>query len=150
MGESTFAVGTEQRVAQTITAGENGRLLGVFLDVGCLTGRLRIEIRDVVGDLPGDMMLARSTFRAEEVTPEVDGVFQYFRTNGPKLVLGDRFSIVLSNPGGLCVISQGPEGNPYPGGNGFRGGPMDPPEWTPADLFGRLDFPFMTVVHKQR
>jgi hypothetical protein len=139
---------SDQRLAQTVTVGIDGRLIGVMLPVGCDSGRLVVEIRDVVGGEPGPTVLARRQVRADRVA-DVGAAFQFIRvfSGGVTFSAGDQFAIVLDNPSGSCGIFRGPVGDSYPGGEGFFEALPNPPGWVPfSDTETRLDLPFMTVV----
>jgi SAM-dependent methyltransferase len=119
-----------------------------MLPIGCSSGRLVLEIRDVVGGEPGPNVLARGRIRAERV-PDLGATFQFFRIGGGGLFLmaGDQIALVLDNPTGLCAIFRGPEGDSYSAGEGFFEALPNPPGWVPfSETETRLDLPFMTVV----
>ena len=139
---------SDQRLAQTVTAGVDGRLVGVMLPIACASGRLIVEIRDVVGGEPGPNVLSRRGFRAERI-PDLGATFQFFRARGGglRLMAGDQFAIVLDNPTGGCGIFRGPVGDSYSAGEGFFEALPNPPGWVPfSETDTRLDLPFMTVV----
>ena len=139
---------SDQRLAQTITVGVDGRLSGLMLPIGCSSGRLILEIRDVVGGEPGPNVLARRRIRAERV-PDLGATFQFFRIGGGGLffMAGDQIALVLDNPTGSCGIFRGPVGDPYSAGEGFFEALPNPPGWVPfSETETRLDLPFMTVV----
>jgi hypothetical protein len=139
---------SDQRLAQTVTVGVSGRLIGIMLPVACESGRLVIEIRDVVGGEPGDNILSRRRIRAERI-PDLGATFQLFRVRGGGLHLmaGDQFAIVLDNRSGGCGIFRGPVGDSYSGGQGLFEALPNPPGWVPfSETEDRLDLPFMTLV----
>jgi hypothetical protein len=141
---------SQEKLAQTVTVGRDGRLRGVFLPIGCDSGRLVVEIRNVESSgAPGSVLLARRAFPAEQVTG-FGPVFRYFRLGDDHdllFVAGSRFAIVLRNPTGTCGILRGPVGDTYTGGSGFFGALPNPPGWVPFfPTETRLDLPFMTVM----
>jgi len=139
---------SNQRLAQTMIAGIDGRLTGIMLPIACESGRLIVEIRDVVAGEPGPNVLSRRRFRAERI-PDLGATFQFFRVRGGGLYLmaGDQFAIVLDNRAGSCGIFRGPVGDPYSAGEGFFEALPNPPGWVPfSETETRLDLPFMTVV----
>lgn len=132
----THAIGgaSEQQLAQTFTIVRDGTLAGVFLPVGCGSGQLEIEIRNVEGDEPGTTVLGSQHFSAESIVTDVT-VFKLFRLPGLPVSAGDRLAMVLRNPTGSCGMASGPEGDPYPGGEAFFDARPNPPGW--LRLFGR-------------
>jgi len=144
-----LAVGGEsdQRLAQTVTVGVSGRLVGVMLPIACESGRLVMEIRDVVGGEPGTNVLARTRIPAGRV-PNLGPTFQNVPVRGAvSFTAGDEFAVVLDNPTGGCGIFRGPVGDSYAGGQGFFEALPNPPGWVPfSETESRLDLPFMTVV----
>lgn len=149
-GTSTLAIGgpSQQKLAQTVTVGRAGRLRGVFLPVGCQSGKLIVEIRNVETDLPGSVLLGRHGFPAEDVTA-IGGLFRYFRLRDTDLsfVAGDRFAIVLRNPTGACASFPGQPGDTYTGGGGFFDFLGRIGGWGPLSTFPTApDLPFITVM----
>ena len=138
---------SQQKLAQTVTVAHAGRLRGVFLPIGCDSGRLLVEIRNVnPSGEPGSLVLARQRFPAEDVAV-IGPVFRYFKFEDSDLsfMAGNHFAIVLRNPTGSCGIFRGPAGNSYTGGAGFFDALPNAPGWLP--LSGPdLDLPFMTVM----
>jgi hypothetical protein len=147
-GELFIGGESDQKLAQTVTVGQDGRLVGLFLPIGCASGRLVIELRNVVGGQPGEEVFARRRFRAENV-PSVGPVFHLFELHGALLFAeGDRFAIVLDNPKGFCSVHRGPVGDSYAGGEGFFDARPNPSGWVPFSEFqaAREDLPFMTEM----
>jgi hypothetical protein len=144
-----LAIGGEsdQRLAQTVTAGIDGRLTALMLPIACESGRLVVEIRDVIGGEPGPTVLSRGTFPATRI-PNLGPTFQMVPIRGSvNLTAGDQFAIVLDNPSGSCGIFRGPVGDSYPGGQGLFEALPNPPGWIPfSETEDRLDLPFITVV----
>ncbi len=139
---------SDQRLAQTVTVGIDGQLVGVMLPIVCASGRLIVEIRDVVGGEPGPNVLSRRRFPAQRI-PDLGATFQFFqvRGGGLRLMAGDQFAIVLDNPTGQCGIFRGPVGDSYTAGEGFFEALPNPPGWVPfSETETRLDLPFMTMV----
>ncbi|MBE9548773.1 MAG: hypothetical protein IMF09_05140 [Proteobacteria bacterium] len=138
---------SEQILAQTVTAGLDGILQGVFLPVACQSGKLVIEIVALNGDEPGNVVLRRKQIPASRVA-NIGPLFQYFKMGGHlTLATGDRFAIVLSNPLGSCGIFRSPEGDFYTGGEGFFDARPNAPGWVPfSETETRLDLPFSVLV----
>jgi hypothetical protein len=149
-GVITLAIGgsSQQKLAQTVTVGRAGRLRGVFLPIGCQTGKLVVEIWNVEADLPGSVLLGRHGFPAEDVTA-IGGLFRFFKLQDTDLsfAAGDRFAIVLRNPTGACASFPGPAGDSYTGGEGFFDFTGRVGGWGPLSTFPTgHDLPFMTVL----
>lgn len=143
---------SQEKLAQTVTVGHDGRLRGVFLPIGCDSGRLIVEIRNVEPNgSPGIVLIARHAFPAEQVTA-IGPLFRYFKfgdddDNDLTFLAGSRLAIVLRNPTGTCGIFRGPVGDTYTGGSGFFDALPNPPGWVPfSSTETRLDLPFMTVM----
>jgi hypothetical protein len=147
----TLAIGggsaSQQMLAQTVTAALDGEMAALFLPVACSSGRLVVEIRDVVGGLPGSTVLHRRRLAAAAL-PDVGLRFRRIAVS-PRLPVaaGDRFAIVLSNPTGACAIASSAGTDSYAGGEGFFDARPNPPGWLP--LSGPdLDLAFMQVVRR--
>lgn len=141
---------SEQQLAQTVTVARDGHLRGVFLPIGCESGRLAIEVRNVdLTGAPGAVVLARHMFDSEDVTP-IGPIFRYFKLGNDSdlsFTAGARFAIVLRNPTGSCGIFRGPALDSYTRGAGFFDARPNPPGWIPfSETETRLDLPFMTVM----
>lgn len=139
---------SQEKLAQTVTVGLDGRLRGVYLPIGCDSGRLIVEIRNVdPSGTPGSVLLARSAFPAEEIAA-IGPLFRFFPIEDDRdlsFASGNRFAIVLRNPTGTCGIFRGPIGDSYTGGAGFFEALPNPPGWIPFSATEtRLDLPFMT------
>jgi hypothetical protein len=146
-GTLAIGGGSEQRLAQTFTVELAGRLAGAFLPVVCASGRLVIEIRDVVAGLPGDSVLARRAVSATHVA-SLGFHFQLFPLGGGVAVApGDRLALVLANPTGSCGLARGPAGDSYPGGEAFFEALPNQPGWIPFSATADdHDLPFLAVV----
>ncbi len=147
VGGMAVGGGSDQRLAQTVTVGVSGRLVGVMLPIACESGRLVMEIRDVVGGEPGPTVFARTRIPAVRI-PDLGPTFQQVPVRGAvNFSVGDEFAVVLDNPTGGCGIFRGPVGDSYAGGQGFFEALPNPPGWVPfSETESRLDLPFMTVV----
>jgi hypothetical protein len=150
---------SQEKLSQTVTVGHSGHLRGVFLPIGCDSGRLIVEIRSVEpSGAPGIVLIARRAFPAEQVTV-IGPLFRYFKFEDDDdrdrdhdrdltFLAGSRFAIVLRNPTGTCGIFRGPVGDTYTGGSGFFDALPNPPGWVPfSPTETRLDLPFMTVMN---
>jgi len=149
----TWAVGGagHQWVAQTLTVGIDGHLAEVRVPIGCGSGRVVAEIRDVDPGtgLPGTTVLVRRSYRADFFPTVVTATFEPLRLGGRAAVAaGDRVAIVIGNPTGSCGILQGPAGDPYGGGTGFTSDDLDPGVWVPfsTGVGATDDLPFQSFV----
>ena len=151
---STLAIGggTEQVVSQTVTAGRSGRLRELRVPLACTDGILVVEIRDVnAAGQPGTMVLTSKRFAASAlpgpVTNDYRDLFMLDASPRLRLAAGQRFAISFANPTGSCGVWPGPEGDPYPAGQGWAD-PNDTPI-VPISLgTGRDDIPFVTVLQR--
>jgi len=146
---STNAIGgsSEQKLAQTITVGQNGVLKGVYLPVSCESGKLIIEIRDVISGIPGNTILAKRKISATRFSHVVSS-FRYFSfKENLTLIAGEQISIVLRNPTGSCGLAKAETGDTYSEGDGFFDSRPNAPGWIPFfSSNAALDLPFMTVI----
>jgi hypothetical protein len=145
----TLAIGgaSGQRLAQTFSAELSGRLTGVFLPLRCDSGHLVLEIREMEGDLPGDVSVVSQVVPAAQVR-RLDFHFQLFDLGGGVAVApGTRLALVLSNPDGVCGIARGPVGDGYADGAGYFEASPNEPGWIPlATTETRHDHPFLVAV----
>jgi hypothetical protein len=143
-GVYTIGGASEQKLAQTVTVGIAGDLSGLLLPLHCPSGRLTIEIRNVVGGSPGTALLRRRRFDAEDL-PFVGYRFRLLGMGkGLSFAEGDRFAIVLLNTTGGCSMARGPVNDAYAGGSAFFDARPNPPGWLP--ITDRPDLPFMTLM----
>jgi hypothetical protein len=135
-----------QKLAQTLTVEMAGDLAGAFLPVACGTGRLIVEVRDVVSDQPGPTVLAQRT--VDSTAFDTGGRFTFVRLGPLALVAGQRIAITLANNKGICVSRQSTAASNYPGGQAFFVD-ADPnfPRWVPfSEFVGPDDLPFQLVL----
>ena len=152
VGGLAIGGGSDQMLAQTVTAGLSGSLQGLFLPVSCVDGAvLDVEIQGVTGDgEPDGTVLRRRSFRPWRLGSQPFGTFVYLPLPRVVLSAGDLYAIVLKkHPGtsGNCAIAQSPLGSTYDGGEGFFDARPNPPGWlrfSETDL--RHDLPFMAVL----
>jgi hypothetical protein len=151
VGGLAIGGGSQQKLAQVVTAGVVGSLMEVRLPVACDPGsNLVVEIQGVTGNKPnGDVLTSQvipgsslpfffpspPSFRSLPFSTPVD------------FSAGSQFAIVLSSTGS-CGMFRGPVGDSYIGGNGFFDSRPNPPGWVcfcdfPGD---RFDLPFQTLV----
>ena len=141
---------SHEKLAQTVTVGHDGHLRGVFLPIGCDSGQLIVEIRNVdASGAPGTVILVRHSFPAEHVET-IGPLFRYFKLGDDadlSFASGSRFAIVLRNPTGSCGIFRSPTGDSYAGGAGYFDALPNAPGWIPfSSTETRVDLPFMTVM----
>jgi K319-like protein/carboxypeptidase family protein len=139
--------GSEQKLAQVVTAGRSGALSEVRFPVGCSdSSELRVEIQGVSGGVPNGVVLTSET----AVVPSPGNVeFTGIVFSAPvSFAAGSRFAIVLSSDG-ECGMFQGPVGDSYPEGNGFFDArPNQEGVWVCLCEFAgaSIDLPFQTLV----
>jgi hypothetical protein len=146
----SFGIGgsTDQKLAQTLTVEVGGYVAGVFLSVTCSTGRLAVELRNVVADMPGTTVLARQEVRADRLRGYF-GKFVYVKLPGDlRVYSGTRLAIVVTNEKGSCSLYQSADPGTYAGGKGWFETLPNPPGWLPfSDFPGDPDdLPFQLVV----
>jgi len=142
-----WAIGgtSHQKLAQVVTARLSGDVSAFFLPVACTSGKLTVDIRNVVGDEPGSSLLLRKKILAAEL-PDVGPAFRRMALGAVIHVsAGDRFALVLSNPLGECGIFKGPAGDSYGGGALFFDALPNSPGWIPATT-PTTDLPFLQVL----
>ena len=146
-GAGSLAVGgsSDQKLAQVVTAGISGPLVAVDLPVQGSTGDLSVEITAATRNGPERDLIAASVFNESNMpTAGTDGFSRFAFESPVHVPAGTMFAIVLSSSGS-CTVAQGPEGNPYPGGDGYYDSrPNEPGVW--VRLGTRSDLPFRTVV----
>lgn len=138
---------SQQRLAQTLTVEVGGNLAGVFLPVLCGSGRLRVEIRDVVADQPGPTVLDHRG--VDPAVFDTGGRFTYVRIPGSlPLAPGQRIAIVVENRTGTCAYHQSPVSSNYAGGQGYFEALPNPPGWVAFSVFANTpdDLPFQLVM----
>lgn len=145
----TIAVGgpVSQVVSQTVTAGISGRLRAVEVPLGCASGQVILEIRDVdASGQPGPTVHFSDTYDFDDFPEIVTDTFRRLRLHGPPVTFaaGDRFAISLSNPTGSCGLWPGPAGDPYAGGQGWADASDGP--IVPLSGNGTDDIPFRTFI----
>jgi hypothetical protein len=149
VGGAAIGGASEQQLAQTVTVGLDGTLLGVFLPVACNSGRLVVEIRTLNGNTPGDFVVAQGSVDAVSLPSIIPPVFRLIQIGADLPVArGDRFAVVLQNVTGSCGIFRGPLGDSYGSGEGFFQALPNPLGiWVPfSETETRLDLPFMTLM----
>ena len=149
----TWALGgsSNQLLAQTLTVGISGKLVEVRVPIGCGSGAVIVEIRDVDSSTgePGTTVLARRRYRADFFPGVVTATFEPLRLGGRAgVTAGDRVAIVLSNPTGSCGVQPGPSGDPYAGGTGYSQDDLAPGVWIRLNTGAGAtdDLPFQSWV----
>ena len=134
-------------VSQTVTAGLSGRLRAVDVPIGCESGELILEIRDVdAAGQPGPTLHYSEPYDIVDFPGPVTATFRRIRLRGMpvRFAAGDRFTISLGNPTGSCGLWPGLVGDPYAGGTGWGDGDDGP--ISPLSLSGTDDMAFRTFV----
>ena len=150
-GDRAVGGDVEQKLAQIVTTGISGRLVEVHVPVACGDGEVILEIVAVTGSgAPGTRVFAREDRPASEFARKTDppAFHRFVLDPAPRFEAGDRFTILLRNTTGECVMWLSPKGDSYTRGNGWFVNNTPPTtDWTrttPPEPFD--DFPFQTFV----
>jgi K319-like protein len=149
VGGLAIGGGSQQKLAQVVTPSVSGLLTAVKLPVACEpTSVLILEIQGVSGSVPNGVVLASQTIAGGTLPAFNFPTPPTFRSlvfsAPPPVTAGNRFAIVIrSNES--CGIFQGPEGNPYPGGDSYFDARPNPAGWAPTGP-PRFDLPFQVVL----
>jgi hypothetical protein len=117
------------RIGQTFTAGLTGDLvaIGLYVSPGESLKDAVLEVRDVDGSLPGDLLLTPKT-----IGSSADGWIRV--PVGPlHLVSGERYSFLLRSDVGSVIVGTSFSGG-YPGGDFVRDDPGTGPRTFTDDL----------------
>jgi hypothetical protein len=137
-------------LAQGFTPGITGQIDQVDLVLGKLnspTAPLSIEIRDISGGIPGNVVLGSQSVPASSVL--VAPAFVQITFSPPASVsAGTQYAIVAHSATTSLNLYQWRENgasspNPYPGGVGFYANSPPPATWTASPT---IDFAFKTYV----
>lgn len=135
------------RIAQTVTAGMDGRLAQIQMPVTCSSGTLIVEITPLDGDVPGTTVRSRADVGAALLPVVTPLVFRSFDLDRPVVMsAGERFAIVLRNETGDCHVGMADTLNPYSRGDSFFTF-HDPPLWSHTGGFlDPFDTAFKTLI----
>lgn len=132
----TLGIGgdVQQRLAQSITAGVDGRLAEIQLPIACFpvpaAGTLILEIVELDDGVPSNRVLSRVEVAGTAFPEPSEPEFRSIALTSPvPMLVGQRFAITLANPTGECWLSRGTSGDPYPPGEGFFTNLNDDPDW---------------------
>jgi hypothetical protein len=143
---------SEQKLAQTVTAGISGRLVEVHVPVACGSGEVILEIFAVTASgAPRSPVYAREHRPAGELPRMTDppAFHRFVLDAAPRFEAGDRFTISLRNKTGECRMWLSPKGDTYPAADGWFVNNTPPTiDWTRnADTPEPFeDWPFRTFV----
>lgn len=157
VGGLAIGWGSQEILAQTVTAGVAGTLTEVRLPVACTPpADLIVSIEGVTAaGLPNGTVLSTRTFSGSTLPsfyPAPPTLRSFALTTGVPLIAGQRYAIVLNSSGVTasagCGIFHGPLGDPYPGGKAYFDARPNAPGWVCiCDFAGsRFDLPFQTVM----
>ena len=149
-----------QELAQVFTAGRTGLLAGAEFGLECVNvaeataGTVTLDVRTVEGGVPGSTLLTAATFDAAGFPGywpnDYPPYFRRLELSAPvPVTAGIQYALTLrftSANGTSCGVAAGPEGDPYPGGDGSyrENGPWG---WVP--LGPRVDLPFRTLMEEE-
>jgi hypothetical protein len=141
--------GSEQILAQVVTADLDGLLTEVRFDLREGSGDLIVEIQGVTsGGKPDGSVLTSETMpfgTLPSVLPNAPPFDAHIVFSTPVCFsAGERFAVVLKSTGYHTLLA-GPTGNPYAGGDAFFDARPNPPDvWVP--LSNGRDLAFQTFV----
>jgi PASTA domain len=136
---------SDQKLGQVVTAGIAGRVSAVGLVVACDGGSgLLLQIQEA--PLQGASQVL-SSHVVTGIGPDFPTAFRTYALATPVFMArGSKFAIVLHSTGS-CGMRPGPDGDPYPGGQGYFDARPNPPGWLCLCSFpGFWDLPFQTFV----
>lgn len=144
----------DQTLAQSVTAGQSGRLTEVRLPIYCAaTGALTVRIEGWAGTRPDGNVLASETFPGASLPffpgfPDDVALRSFPLSAPPTIQAGSQFAVVAAGTG--CAIFPGPVGDPYPSGNAYYRDVDNP--WSCLCAFPNFgygaDLPFATLVER--
>src|SRR5436190_8009933 len=157
-----FALGGfyNQELAQVFTAGRTGLLAGAEFGIECVNfaeapaGTITLEIRVVEGGIPGPTLLSAAAFDAAGFPGYWPNDYPpYFRglpfSDPVAVTAGVQYALTLrftTANGTSCGVVAGPEGDPYPDGDGsYRENGL----WGWVPLGPRVDLPFRTLMEEE-
>jgi len=143
----SLAIGgqSDQVLAQVVTAGVSGTLVGVNLPLLGSSGVLTLELQGVTNGLPNGTSLLFEPFAGAAIpAPGTDGFRELTFLSPVAFSAGDMFAFVLRSPNSFGINPTLP-GDPYGGGSAFFDSRPNPPGvWVP--LSRSDDLAFQTVV----
>jgi len=145
---SAIGGGSDQILAQVVTTGISGTLLGINLPLFGSSGNLLVQIQGVTGGIPDGSVLLSESFAGISIpSPGVDGFRALSFTSPITFTAGDLFSFVLSTTSSFG-IAKSIVGDPYVGGSAFFDSRPNPiGVWVPLSIGGNPDdLAFQTVV----
>lgn len=149
VGFLTIGGGSEQMLAQVVTAGTTGSVQEVRFPLSCSAGDLLVQLQGVDSSGRPDGIVAASESIPAAQLPSFPGApeFRSIAFSNPVAYnQGDQYAIVLSSLGN-CGIPQGPQRppEPYAPGDAFFDARPNAPGWILLDSV-RPDLPFQVVV----
>jgi hypothetical protein len=140
------AIYASQSLAQTFTAGQNGQLDQVDMDIkkGGAPTSLTVELRNVVAGAPGTQVLAGTSVPGSGVTTTLGFVPVHFSTPGA-VTAGTQYAVVAYTGAiGSDYFQWGEQGpDPYAGGTATTSFASPPTTtWSPSSW----DYAFKTYV----
>jgi len=152
-GTLAIGGGSDQKLAQVVTAGTSGLLTAVGIPLAG-NGTLDLEIQGVTAHQPNGNILAAQSFDGSafpDFFTDPQGFRRLELAQPIFFSAGTSFAFVLSAPGAQqgdsFGVLQGPVGDSYSGGDAFFDArPNAMGVWAPFSDFGRDDLPFETFV----
>jgi hypothetical protein len=157
--QGALAIGgaSQQKLAQTVTAGVAKTLSEIHLPVACTANAnfiLSIQGVTATGE-PNGVSLTTQTFAGSTLPAfwPAPATFRRFVLTTPvPLAAGQQYAIVLDSTGltasANCAAFQGPIGDPYASGKGYFDARPNQPGWVCLCAFAgsRFDLPFRAMV----
>jgi hypothetical protein len=146
--------GSEQKLAQTFTAGVTGNLVAIRMPVvGCGGGELVMEVRLAAADGTPDGTLLSTTRYGPATVPPSGADFHEFRLGEPlRIRRSVKYAYTLRmDPTALtsnCSYAKSATGDPYAGGEHYFDTRPNPPGWLAASEVPdpAKDLAFETIV----
>src|SRR6266849_6135934 len=150
---------SQQKLAQTVTAGVSGTLAEVRMPIACYGGAdLILSIEGVTAGKPNGVVRNTQIIPGAGLPifyPSPPTFRRFVLTTPVALAAGDQFAIILNSTGltptSACGIFQGPAGDPYPRGNMyFDSRPNAVGVWVcGCDFTGSaFDLPVITIMNR--
>ncbi len=155
VGGVAIGGGSDEKLAQVITAGADGFLRHVTIPIACdASSQLTVSIQTVAGGLPTGTVLASETLPGDlfpSTPPSPDSAFRIIEFAFPTRVrAGDEVAIVMEAIYPGCGIYSSPGGDSYAGGRAYFDARPNPPGWIPIQFSPNDpdDLPFQVFVDK--
>ena len=143
---------SNQKLAQTFTAGRTGPLIALRLPIAtCGGGDLLIDIANVNADGTPGAVIRSTPVSPSEVPTSYEGLHQFYLINPVPVVSGTDYAFIVrmsvDASTSFCSYAQSPAGDTYPRGKYFFDSRPNPPGWVSSEEFaGPQDLAFQTIM----